>query len=257
MQLPDLSQKLADAIDQEIERIHKLTFDELRTEQRAFRHDRERWARLELERMRRDARIASANKRLQEVESGRYGVLYAGADISGAGIENVQHGASLARLRRFCEIVITGEKVRKNWAVLTGRPGTGKTHMMIGAMRLILQNGMLCAYYRVGELFDEVKKQCFSDFGRFNTIGEYAKNLADCNAMICLDDVWLRPMTDKDSEILFSVVDSMFSLGKPMIWAMNPTLIEMGEKMGDRNPIMDRILGKSVEISCNWTSLRR
>ncbi|MFD2706770.1 IS21-like element helper ATPase IstB [Salibacterium lacus] len=93
---------------------------------------------------------------------------------------------------------------RKENLVLTGSPGTGKTHIATGVGREACRMGYEVRFYRVADLVDQLEKAWRE--GKFQTF----RNKFNKVDMIILDEMGYIPFSKDGAELLFQLITDWY-----------------------------------------------
>ncbi|MED4129955.1 IS21-like element helper ATPase IstB [Shouchella miscanthi] len=88
----------------------------------------------------------------------------------------------------------------KQNVVLTGAPGTGKTHLAIGLGRQACEKGYEVRFFRISELVEQLTKS-WRD-GKLNAF----QSRLDTADLIILDEMGYIPLTKESAELLFQLI---------------------------------------------------
>lgn len=135
--------------------------------------------------------------------------------------------------------------------VLSGLPGSGKSHLLEAIGRLIIQHGKSVRYEQVPELLSHVRRS-FRTEGATNPI-EQAENAT----VLLLDDLGLEKDSDWTLDVLTSLIDQRYRTGRRLAIATN---LNYGD-FNVRNPrLADRLFdtrsGLATSIVMEATSYR-
>lgn len=93
---------------------------------------------------------------------------------------------------------------RKENLILTGAPGTGKTHLVTGLGRKACRNGYEVRFYRVADLVELLEKSWKE--GRFQLL----RNRFNKVDMIILDEMGYVPFSNDGAELLFQLISDWY-----------------------------------------------
>lgn len=119
--------------------------------------------------------------------------------------------------------------------LLTGLPGTGKTHLAIGAMFLLRQrhgDRALARFWPVIDLLERFRRTFDAD--RATETIEQAEDSLRRVPVLVLDDFGAHKSSEWAEERLFHLIDSRYSAGKVLIVTTNMTLQELPARVKSR-----------------------
>lgn len=93
---------------------------------------------------------------------------------------------------------------KKENVILTGAPGTGKSHLVTGLGRKACRNGYDVRFYRVADLVDLLEKSWRE--GRFQSLRNKFKKVD----MIILDEMGYVPFSKEGAELLFQLISDWY-----------------------------------------------
>ncbi len=93
---------------------------------------------------------------------------------------------------------------RKENVILTGAPGTGKSHLVTALGRKACRNGYEVRFYRVADLIDLLEKSWTE--GRFQQLRNKFKGVD----MIILDEMGYVPFSKEGAELLFQLISDWY-----------------------------------------------
>lgn len=154
----------------------------------------------------------------------------------------------------FDEALATGRSL-----VLTGKTGTGKTHLANAIANQVIESGREVLYITVRELVGQVKETWRKSAEQ--TERTVIKNFVDVDLLL-LDEVGVQFDTDAERMIMFDVINGRYENVKPTIVISNLAIDSKDEKeqtirkvLGDR--VLDRLReGGGTQISFDWESHR-
>nr|WP_276129597.1 ATP-binding protein [Rubrobacter indicoceani] len=123
--------------------------------------------------------------------------------------------------------IISGE--RRRGMLLMGLPGRGKTHMMVGIGRGLLERGRVAGYYSVVRLVSEVQDS-YSDYG-----GESRRAIIESVAsseVVLLDDLGKEHVSANVDSIIYELFDTLENSGATVIVSTNVPTVRDGSYRG-------------------------
>ena len=101
------------------------------------------------------------------------------------------------------------------WIVVTGNPGSGKTHLSIAAAQIVADTRKSVAFTTVAELLDRLRRNSFADH-QDNTLQEL--QLAQ---LLVLDDMGIERTTPFAEEKLYLIINYRYERATPTIITTN------------------------------------
>ena len=102
--------------------------------------------------------------------------------------------------------------------LLIGEPGTGKTHLAVGAMKALLEKGHECVFFDYQNLLDRIRSSYDAASGTSDREA-YATAL-DCDILL-LDDLGAHRVTEWVEDIVTSIITYRCNHRKPLIATTN------------------------------------
>lgn len=135
--------------------------------------------------------------------------------------------------------------------VLSGAPGTGKSHLAAAILQSILP-AHVGAYFTVMDLIRLVR-----DTWRQNSESSESAMLAKIAAipLLVIDEVGVQYGTDGERTILFDVMDRRYRDMRPAIMLTNLASADFKESVGER--VFDRLTETATWVPFAWGSYRR
>lgn len=136
--------------------------------------------------------------------------------------------------------------------ILSGRPGTGKTHLACAIANQVISAGRSALFITVAALVRKIR----STYGNRDGLSEQDVINDFCRVdLLMVDEVGIQRGTDSEEHLLFEVLNDRNSYYKPTILISNLNASQMGEYIGERS--MDRMReGGGRFVPFNWESYR-
>jgi DNA replication protein DnaC len=115
--------------------------------------------------------------------------------------------------------------------LLTGRVGTGKTHLAVAIVRWAVEGNRSVRFCRACDLFSELRESYRDGGGKSEADvmrGFYAPY------WLVLDDVGSGSFSDHERRSILDVVDHRMNHMRPTIVTTNLTLEQLGRRLDDR-----------------------
>jgi DNA replication protein DnaC len=114
--------------------------------------------------------------------------------------------------------------------LLIGEPGTGKTHLAIGVMKVLLEKGHECVFFDYQNLLDRIRSSYDASSGTSDR-DAYATAL-DADVLV-LDDLGAHRVTEWVEDIVTSIITHRCNHRKPLIATTNLPDPELTGKIVD------------------------
>jgi len=145
-----------------------------------------------------------------------------------------------------------GNKIQETGGglILTGNPGTGKTHLAIGLGRDLASVGWHVSYVNLTNLIRKIRSTWKDD-----TLSEdeMIRRLQDLNLLI-IDEVGAQTGSDNERNIVFEIVNGRYEQVKPTIIISNYSVKEVADFISERS--VDRITQGGAVLNFTWESYR-
>jgi DNA replication protein DnaC len=175
------------------------------------------------------------------------------------GLSDIQRSLSFENYRVYDNLIVDGKKYSsrkawaeakaysqsgielKQWLVLAGAPGTGKTHLMAAIANAMIARGVPVLYAYVPDLLDHWRAgysrrpddEEEDEYGSFDERFERTKTVA----LLLLDDLGAQKKSDWTVEKLESLIDYRYREGLPLVCTTNddPTSVrDLSERIYSR-----------------------
>jgi len=168
--------------------------------------------------------------------------------------------------------------LKRPWLILSGNPGTGKTHLLAAAYWLLAETAVvkgdriygLPRVFTAGELFDTIRADVYGS-DRFNKTSPDSIRAAIrrriSGPLVIIDDfgVGMPPIgaqSPSQQEITFNLFNELYNANKPLLLATNLPIdrtrkggLRLCDVLGAR--AWDRCTEAAEIVTCNWPSHRQ
>jgi len=143
------------------------------------------------------------------------------------------------------------ETLAKNWLLLTGNYGLGKTHLCKAITVALISNNVACTYINANE-FIETCKSTFNTQGMYDSYIRSTKN----SEKLIIDDLGQEYATDWTKQVFYDLIDYRYSRDLPTLITTNKNREELEQKLGGAT--VDRIfdLNKTRVVEVRGQSTR-
>lgn len=148
---------------------------------------------------------------------------------------------------RIAENMKTGASL-----ILTGKPGTGKTHLACAVANEFISSGGKALFITVSGMIRKIRESYRRDSDK--TEQEAINEFRDIPLLI-IDEVGIQKGSESEEHLLFEVINERYSYFRPTIIISNETLVGIKNYIGER--AMDRMVeGGGDFIQFTWDSYR-
>lgn len=137
--------------------------------------------------------------------------------------------------------------------VLSGPPGTGKTHLGAAALMELLGAGHWVQYATCMDLIRMVRETWRKDSERSER--EVLSLLGERIDLLVIDEIGVQFGSESEQLTLFEILDRRYSAMRPSILITNQNRKGFGEFVGDR--VYDRLTQTHTWVPFDWASYRR
>lgn len=116
--------------------------------------------------------------------------------------------------------------------ILVGNPGSGKTHLGIGAMLELIDNNVGCVYKEYITMLTDLKQTSMDETDYIRTLEKYINP-----RVLFLDDFLKGEPTQADRKYIYKIINTRYLKGKPMIISTEKSIKEIlmfDEAIGSR-----------------------
>lgn len=162
-----------------------------------------------------------------------------------------QQGKRLAQLQsyadQFCEHYAQGTSL-----ILSGGPGTGKTHLALSVAKQIALIGFQAKYLTTRKLLRQIR----DTWGKRSELTEQQimDRLAEVDLLI-IDEIGVQRGTDDELNTIFEIIDERYQNRRPSILISNLPWLELKQVIGDRSADRLRDCGGKM-LTFDWKSHR-
>lgn len=163
--------------------------------------------------------------------------------------DNEQQAKALSQARRFADNHPANPLAS---LIFTGATGTGKTHLAIGIIRTLINQGKSCKYTTSYDLLSSIKATYGNESFRTeeDIVNDYIKP-----SLIAIDEAGMNELSKTDSNLLYRIINGRYVENKGTVIVSNADLSLLKQNLGDR--IVDRLrAGNSTLIDINCSSYR-
>ena len=150
---------------------------------------------------------------------------------------------------------VRNEQVAHVWRtmMLTGVPGTGKTHLACALANNLVSRGVSVRYTTAPEMLADIKRAYSTDgMTEASQIDRYVS----AHSLLILDEIdVMRIGNDNDTGLLFAVINGRYNANRPVVVVSNQPAAALGAFVSDR--VASRLMENSIHIVCDWADFRR
>jgi DNA replication protein DnaC len=134
---------------------------------------------------------------------------------------------------------------------LYGAPGTGKTHLAIGALKELIGRGYSGLFFNMVNLIQDFRKQAA---GLLTGEEEERLSLLQTVDILVLDDLGAGRLTDFIQEQTYSLIDRRYSENRCVVVTSNLGLRKLEEQI--TYPVLSRVRGMCFTVSTGEVDFR-
>lgn len=136
--------------------------------------------------------------------------------------------------------------------ILTGLTGTGKTHLACATMDALMETGYSAIYASTPTLLIQLRD---ASMGRYETSLSNLIAMYSTPHLLVLDEYGINTTTDKDYQLLYSLIDARYQKNLPTILITNVSQENLEKELDAR--FLERIRGANGPVlGFNWESYR-
>lgn len=177
--------------------------------------------------------------------------LFAEAGIKNYDADTVEKMLVVRNVSEYLKRLRIDTKTAGN-LVLSGRTGTGKTHLACAVLRTMAYSMCRSRYVTSAQIVNDI-------FATWNNKSKCEKQVIEHYAsykVLLIDEMGLNDNRNEYAQsYLASVIDARYLKKNPTIITSNLLEASLEETIGDRP--FDRLCENSLMLECNWESYRR
>lgn len=157
---------------------------------------------------------------------------------------------ALAVCKRYAE---TKEELREGRSlVLTGGPGTGKTHLACAVAKHVIEEHVASVrFVTVADMLRQIKETYRKDATQ--TESSVIESFIGCDLLV-IDEIGVQVGSEHEKLLLFEVLNGRYQELAPTILVSNLSAEELEQFLGHR--VMDRYRECGVILAFDWASFR-
>ena len=143
---------------------------------------------------------------------------------------------------------------QEQWAamVLTGGPGTGKTHIACAVANNLISHGISCRYTTAQEMIDEVRR-AYDEDGMSEA--SQKRIFTSAFSLLIVDEIdVIRTGSDADLTLVSGVINTRYAEQRPVIAVSNQDYNSLSRILGKR--ITSRLYENGEVVACDWEDFR-
>lgn len=162
-----------------------------------------------------------------------------------------QQSAALTTCRSYAEDF--GDAMRSGGSlVLSGAPGTGKSHLAASVMLRVMADGRTVQYVTCMDMIRLVRSTWRKDSDR--TEDDVLRELGETLDLLVIDEIGVQYGTEGEQTVVFDVLDRRYREMRPTILISNAGREQFKAYVGDR--VYDRLREVAKWVPFDWDSFR-
>lgn len=117
----------------------------------------------------------------------------------------------------------------KNFLVINGLPGTGKTYLCVALANFFLEKGTQVKYLNGRRFFEEVQSAIAAGKSQYEQIRKIASY-----ELLILDDIGAATNSEWQREVVLDLIDYRYNEQKPTVITSNMNKVDLAVALGDR-----------------------
>lgn len=162
-----------------------------------------------------------------------------------------ERSSAVSRITDYCDHM-DDHFERGEGMILVGPSGTGKDHLLTGAVFRAVNAGVKSIRWVSGPLLFAEVRGVISENRHVESMIRQYKN---CGLLV-FSDLAMGTLTDFQADIVYRIVDARYSSLRPTWVSVNAPTRDALEDMTSVQ-IVDRLSHGAVKIMCNWESYRK
>lgn len=134
---------------------------------------------------------------------------------------------------------------------LYGAPGTGKTHLAIGALKELIEAGHSGLFYNMVTLMEHYRKQAAGSLAREDE--ERLERMINTDILV-IDDLGAGRLTDFIQERMYALIDHRYANNQCLIVTSNLGLRKLEEQV--TYPVLSRVRGMCFTVNTGELDFR-
>lgn len=134
--------------------------------------------------------------------------------------------------------------------ILSGQPGSGKTHLGIGTMLELINNNIGCVYKEYLSMLTNLKQTSMDETDYLRELEKYTNP-----TVLFLDDFLKGEPTVADRKYIYKVINTRYLKGKPIIISTEKSIkeiLEFDEAIGSR--LIEQAKGNIIEFPRDFSN---
>lgn len=162
-----------------------------------------------------------------------------------------QQSAALTACRAYAEDFADALRTGAS-LVLSGAPGTGKSHLAASVMLRVMAEGQTVQYVTCMDMIRSIRGTWRKDSER--TEGSVLHELGEKLDLLVIDEIGVQYGTEGEQTVVFDVLDRRYREMRPTILISNAGKEQFREYVGDR--VYDRLREVAKWVPFDWPSYR-
>lgn len=142
----------------------------------------------------------------------------------------------------------------RNGVYFIGESGVGKTHIVCGIAKNLLENGIDVLFFNTGDFLEKLREEFTTKSEEDDEEKSLFRKVMDFNGVLIFDDIGAEKVSEWSRERLYLIINKKYEDMQPVLFTSNCDMEILSARMGDR--IMSRIIGMTEIVTVEGADRR-